>query len=183
MIERVLSTFAIAVVSIWLHELGHARAAVDFGDPLGARRWSWRPFVNLDPLFSLIVPLASSLLSGGAFVAGMGRPFLLQRANWRIIAAGPLVNLGLFFVFAAFDEWHWASVNLGLFIFNLLPIRPFDGWAIIACYRMAQKGRRAREEREAVGVLGPSPRGHRGDDITDAEAQEAVLGFTIPPEK
>ena len=165
MIERALATFAIGVVSIWLHELGHARAARDLRDRLGARRWTFRPFVNLDPIFSLIVPLVSSLLTGGAFIVGMGRPFLLQRPNWKIIAAGPTVNLALFFMFAAFDQWHVASINLGLFFVNMLPIRPFDGWAIISCYRMEKARRKSLQ-----------------NVVTTPEAQRNVLGFTIPPD-
>lgn len=180
MIERVLSSFVMGVVSIWLHELGHARAAVEFGDKLGARRWTWRPFVNLDPLFSVIVPLASSLLTGGSFVAGMGRPFMLERANWRIIAAGPFANLLLFLIFAVAGQWHWASINLGLALFNLLPIKPFDGWAIYACWKEDRDKRRFREQREKLGVV-DEPRGRRGEPVTDPEAQRETLGFTIPP--
>ncbi len=164
MIENALVSFAIGVVSIWLHELGHARAAVDLGDALGSRRWTRRPFVNLDPIFSLLVPLASSLLSGGAFVAGMGRPFLLERPNWKIIAAGPFVNLLMFLGCAVAGQWHWASINLGLFLVNMLPIKPFDGWAIYSCWNLNRRAALERKEREAAGIRGPVPRGHRGEE-------------------
>lgn len=141
----------VTVLSIWAHELGHALAAHFEEDRLAARRWTYRPWVNLDPVFSVIVPLASSLVSGGAFCIGMGRPFLLSRPNLCILVWGPLVNLLLAFWLAMWSlafpshndlTWLAARINFTLGLFNLLPIKPLDGWAIYAQSRFRRQFRK-----------------------------------------
>lgn len=146
-----------AIVSIWLHELGHAAACVLTNDRLGSRRWTLRPLVNLDPIFSILVPVASSLLSGGAFCVGIGRPFLLSRSNVRVIAAGPAVNLLLAVLGLLAGNamlWH---INVTLLVANLLPVPPLDGWAIAHALndwklRREVARERARLHRRVVGI-------------------------------
>ncbi len=129
-----ITIFLYVVVSIWLHELGHALACVATGDRLGARRWAVNPLVNLDPLLSLAIPLAASVVTGGALCAGIGRPFLLSRADWRVLAAGPAMNLFLL-VLGLLSNPVLASVNGVLLAVNLLPIKPLDGWGILHHFR------------------------------------------------
>ncbi len=61
---------------------------------------------------------------------GMGRPFLLERMDWRVLAAGPTANLLLAAVALAFGLVYLAQLNVILAVFNMLPIRPLDGWGI-----------------------------------------------------
>lgn len=145
-------TFGLTILAIWLHELGHALAARLVGDRLGGRRLTIKPLVNLDPILSLIVPLVTSLASGGYFAVGMGRPFLLTGPSVAICLAGPLVNL----VLAAF-AWplgfhHFALVNLVLVAFNLVPTKPTDGWAAWNAWQITRRQRRAREALAAETV-------------------------------
>jgi len=141
-----LTIFLLVVVSIWLHELGHALACRLVGDRLGARRWALNPLVNLDPVLSVIVPLGLSLLTGGWLYVGIGRPFLLSRADWRVIAAGPAVNL-LLLVLGLLGNPDLARVNGVLLVVNLLPVRPLDGWALLHEWREKRELRRMAIER------------------------------------
>lgn len=120
----------IAIVSLWLHELGHAVASRLYHDSFGERKLTWRPLVNLDPVFSIIVPIATAITSSGAFPVGMGRPFVLVKNRWQIALAGPLVNLALAVVLA-FVWPQAATINFALGFINLLPIYPLDGWVVL----------------------------------------------------
>jgi Zn-dependent protease len=132
-----LTIAGIAIVSIWLHELGHAFAShyVDY-DRLGSRRWAFNPLVNLDPVLSIILPLAASLVSGGGLCIGVGRPFLLSKAGgFRILFAGPFVNLLLMNTALVLGWEDLFRVNAALLAVNLLPVKPMDGWAILHNWR------------------------------------------------
>lgn len=136
----------VAIISIWLHELGHAAACRFTGDRLGSRRWSWKPFVNLDPILSIGVPVMFSLLSGGAFTAGVGRPFLLERYDWRVLIAGPTVNMVLVIVGALIGFEPLIRVNAALVLVNMLPLPPLDGWAIYKQLSLRAIARRRQRE-------------------------------------
>jgi Zn-dependent protease len=131
-----LATFAITVGSIWLHELGHAIASRNTGDRLGARRWTLKPLVNLDPALSILLPFLTSLTTGGIVAIGMGRPFLLANYNWRVAVAGPFVNLALAVILFLAGFHRAAFLNLMLFAFNMLPIKPLDGWAMVQGWKL-----------------------------------------------
>lgn len=97
--------------AVLLHEIGHAWAA----DRLGYRTRS----------------IAIDLFFGSAEVEMEHCP---PSDSIRIVAAGPLVNLILFFasmalmgIFPGTFLATLASVNLILFLFNILPIFPLDG--------------------------------------------------------
>ena len=131
------------IVAIWLHELGHALASRLVGDRLGRRRLTIKPLVNLDPILSLIVPLVTSLASGGYVTVGMGRPFLLTGPSVAICLAGPLVNLILAAVAWPLGLHHFAAINLVLVLFNLVPTKPTDGWAAWNAWKITRARRRA----------------------------------------
>ena len=75
------------------------------------------------PVFRLRIGLTGAVLSTGPMDRGQ---------EWKVAAAGPLVNLlcGLFALHSGF-----AQVNLLLACFNLLPVWPLDGGRILlACF-------------------------------------------------
>ncbi len=60
---------------------------------------------------------------------------LLSPVKEALIAfSGPFVNLLLFFVFYILDRNDYAVINLGLSLFNLLPVTALDGGHIISAF-------------------------------------------------
>ncbi|MDD3179842.1 MAG: M50 family metallopeptidase [Opitutaceae bacterium] len=134
---------------VLLHEFGHALACRQVGGRAD--------LIVLWPL------------GGVAYVSPPPRP----GATLWSIAAGPLVNVALFVLFglvAILDQrWGWATVNpnahaflrdaalmnLGLLIFNILPIYPLDGGQILRSLLWFPLGRaRSLLAASVVGLLG-----------------------------
>lgn len=120
-----LLAFSALVMSLVLHEVGHAYAAHLFGDDTAKRqgRLSLNPLRHLDPLGTLLLLLVGF---------GWARPVPIYPPAFRayrlglfaVSVAGILVNLAL----AAYVA---SSINLVLAVFNLLPIPPLDGSKIL----------------------------------------------------
>jgi Zn-dependent protease len=150
-----LIIFCVVVPSIILHEISHGYVANVFGDDTAKRagRLSLNPVVHVDPVGTLIVPALLALGSFGVF--GWAKPVPVNVGRLRsprnqgvlVSLAGPVVNAVLAVVFALvfvhfvrpgllatgnFDVGdqivYWASlVNVGLFVFNMIPVPPLDG--------------------------------------------------------
>lgn len=178
---KTMMLLLITVLSIWAHELGHALAASVVGDSLAARRLTIKPLVNLDPLLSFVLPLASSLLTGGLLCVGMGRPFLLSKPNAKILIAGPLMNLyialmaGVLYV----SGFEWAllvlRVNLVLAVFNALPIRPLDGWGVLVQWRYRVTMRKIANDRLRETEAREAEAFRRHADGLMREAEKSLL--------
>ncbi len=143
------------VMSVVLHEVGHAYAAYFLGDPTARLegRLSVNPLVHIDPFMSVIVP-GLLLMSGSPLLFGAAKPVPYNPYNFRnqkwgeaiVAAAGPAVNLLLAVIFAEVvhvgtmmglsETFISLSVNLVvmnifLAVFNLVPIPPLDGSKIL----------------------------------------------------
>ncbi len=143
------------IVSIVLHEVGHAYAANWLGDPTARLegRLSMNPLVHIDPLMSVIVP-GLLILTSSPFLFGAAKPVPYNPYNFRnqkwgeaiVAAAGPAVNLLLALIFAVvvqvgagtslsenflFLAAQLVVMNLFLAFFNLVPIPPLDGSKIL----------------------------------------------------
>lgn len=142
------------VISIILHELGHGFAALRLGDPTPnvQGRMNFSPLIHMGP-FSIVVLLVTGIAWG---MMPIDPTRLKGRyAEAKVAFAGPLVNiclaaLGLIAAVAwlritgnlpdentpaknAFDMlWLFASLNVVLFLFNLIPAPPLDGSHILA---------------------------------------------------
>ena len=144
----VLITIAIAFS---VHEFAHAYMAYRFGDPTAKNqgRLTLNPLAHLDPLGTFLILF---------FGFGWARPVPVNRylfAKPRLhgiltTLAGPVSNLLLAFVgaflrylvllvfpdgflqqgFASFF-YSFSFLNVLLFVFNLLPLPPLDGYRII----------------------------------------------------
>lgn len=131
------------VLSLTVHELGHALVAKCFGDTTAERagRITLNPIAHIDPIGLLMV-----IIVGFGFakpVPTNPANFTSPRADLWVAAAGPLMNLLLAVVcwnaFVLAWEAGWqnqagqifftllAQINLLLMVFNLLPIGPLDG--------------------------------------------------------
>ncbi len=98
---------AVLIVSIALHEFGHAIMADKLGDrlPRSQGRVTLNPVAHADPIGTLVFPLLGFVWSGGAgFGFGWGRPVMVnplaftrklaQRTAHMLVAlAGPMMNI------------------------------------------------------------------------------------------
>lgn len=149
---QILSIF-ILVLSIVAHEVAHGYAALLCGDSTAkiAGRLTPNPLKHLDFIGSFVVPAVFLLSSGG--VAGWAKPvpynpYMLKGrfAEVFVASAGVLTNIAIAIFFAlvlSFLPSELVSggygeviatiiyMNIGLFVFNLLPFPPFDGLRII----------------------------------------------------
>ena len=144
------------IFAVALHEAAHAFAAKWLGDDTAHRmgRTTLNPIVHIDPVGTVVLPLATFILTG--FVFGYAKPVPViasrlrnPRADVPVVAlAGPAANavMALFWavfalVFVTFlpDEAFFQEmakagvrVNLLFFAFNLIPLLPLDGGRILA---------------------------------------------------
>ncbi len=144
----------IIVYSIILHEIAHGYAAFLFGDKTAyyQNRLTLNPVPHVDVVGSIIVP-AMLILTGSSILAGWAKPVPVSEHNLNpyklgsfcVAFAGVFVNLLLCLVFALFGYLvadmsfkalcaTIAVTNLGLAIFNLIPVPPADGYRILSVF-------------------------------------------------
>ncbi len=137
------------MVAMTVHEWAHAFAAYKLGDPTAKNlgRMSLDPLKHMDPIGTICLVL---------FGFGWARPVMVNPRNLKnyrrddaiISLAGPIMNLltaflflGIYFLvlftFGITNEIvlnilnYIISINLGLGIFNLIPIPPLDGSKVL----------------------------------------------------
>lgn len=177
-ISQGIFPFLIVIYSIILHEIAHGYAAYVQGDQTANRagRLTLNPFPHIDIIGSVIVPLFAFLTAGTFF--GWAKPVPYNPYNIRkriglvfVASAGILINLflaliaGIIFKVlylqgALTEELGKAiftviSVNVSLAFFNLIPIPPFDGMAILEAMfpRIAIKSRVVYNPLYMVGAI------------------------------
>lgn len=141
----------ILMCSLSLHECGHAYMAHVLGDdtPYRDGRLTLNPLVHIDIIGTILVPAMGVFGLLGNFTAiGWAKPIYTDPRNFKrgqfdqalVTIAGPGVNFALALIatiLAALMQRLIPSltelfsmiitVNVGLFVFNLLPIPPLDG--------------------------------------------------------
>ncbi|HEU0036431.1 MAG TPA: site-2 protease family protein [Kofleriaceae bacterium] len=147
----------VLIVSVALHEFGHAYMATRLGDDTPRRqgRVTLNPLAHADPIGTILLPLIGGVYGAtGGF--GWGKPVQWQAsrirrgismstANILVSIAGPSMNLLLATFLALINTvlvWRGViaaagnadqilqfavTTNFVLFFFNLLPIPPLDG--------------------------------------------------------
>lgn len=154
--DSLLNVLAIAIPAVFaitVHEVAHGWAANQLGDPTAARlgRLSLNPLRHVDPVGTVLVPLALKLL-GSPFLFGWAKPVPVNWRNLRhfrrdvalVAAAGPAANLGMLIGWslllgsAAADTsfvkdmcWTGVFFNATIMTLNLIPIPPLDGSRIV----------------------------------------------------
>jgi Zn-dependent protease len=137
---------AIIVISIVLHELAHGFAAISQGDDTPERAGH----ITLDPVVHMGIPSLIMLVFIGMSWGQMPVNPNNFRHKWSdtfVSAAGPLSNLAIAFIacviIAIAKTYHvsllsteffgmMAMINVYLFLFNLLPIPPLDGFMVFS---------------------------------------------------
>lgn len=168
----VIGTILLAVT---LHEAMHAYAGYWLGDDTAKLngRLTLNPIAHLDPFGSLILPLLLYVLGLPIFGAAKPVPFNPNRVRHgdygaaMVALAGPLTNLllaivvGLTLRFGTLDSGMllydifqlFVYVNLGFFVFNMIPFPPLDGSRVL--YALAPEPVRDVMRRiESYGILG-----------------------------
>lgn len=153
-IKVVMVIFAVGI-SVILHEVVHGYVAKYLGDTTAEEegRLTLNPIVHIDPVFTLLLPVILAI--AGAPIFGAAKPVPVQghRLRWDefgmalVAVMGPLTNLvlafvgGLILAFINVDSLFWVNwwvifiqVNIGFFIFNMLPIPPLDGSRVLYAF-------------------------------------------------
>ena len=163
-----LTWFVVFIFSTTLHEAGHAWAAYKLGDSTayegGQVSLNPLPHIQREPIGMVLVPILSFALNGWmmGWASAPYDPAWAHRYPKRaalMAAAGPAANLlltvlaGLLIRFGLAGSIPGAEMpiailfllNLLLFAFNLLPVPPLDGSAILPMFMSDNVARRYRE--------------------------------------
>jgi Zn-dependent protease len=173
-----LTWFVVFVFSTTFHEAAHAFAAYRLGDPTayegGQVSLNPLPHIRREPFGMVLVPLLSFALNGWmmGWASAPYDPTWAHRYPKRaaiMAAAGPVANLilvllsGLAIRMVGPDSRGVIEVllilfflNLLLFVFNLLPVPPLDGSAILPMFMSDNAARRYREllHQPMISLLG-----------------------------
>ncbi len=158
-IQRAILYLIAFILSIAVHEFGHAWVANRLGDPTPRLqgRLTLAPQHHIDPIGTILMPIIMAfasvpLLAWGRPVqtnpAAYTRRFSMRTGSMLVAIAGPTMNLVMALLVSivivvgaklhAPDRllnamFHYlVSLNLSLMIFNLLPIPPLDGGSVLA---------------------------------------------------
>src|SRR5262252_2233240 len=171
-IRWILIYVFVLLISVALHEFGHAIMADRLGDDTPKRqgRVTLNPLAHADPIGTLLLPLLAGF--------GWGKPVQWQphrvrrsismaTASILVAIAGPMMNILLGIAIAivnvvliktntgSLEIWtvlQFATrINIMLFFFNLLPIPPLDGGHVAQSFTPY----RYRDQFEQYARFGP----------------------------
>jgi Zn-dependent protease len=164
---QTIAVWALPVLfAITLHEAAHGWVAAKLGDKtaLMLGRVTLNPFKHIDPIGTVLVPIA--LLVLGGFVFGWAKAVPISQRNFRrpqrdmawVAIAGPAANLVMALGWLALIKFAMSmgatfesggigsaqfllyagvagvTINLILMILNLLPLPPLDGSRVLAAF-------------------------------------------------
>jgi Zn-dependent protease len=149
------------VLSVSVHEFGHAWMANRLGDRLPAQqgRLTLSPMAHIHPIGTIVMPLVAVFMPGGFPLLAWGKPVqtnpkaytgISPRAGHMLVSLmGPAMNLllavGISILLIVLGRLGVLSpgiaqatidfflrLNIMLMFFNLLPVPPLDGGSVLA---------------------------------------------------
>lgn len=159
-------------VSVSFHEMMHALVAYRLGDDLAHAhgRISLNPLRHIDPVLTIALPAVMLLLGQSPILAAKPVPINTNRISGQefglaaVGLAGPLSNLLLATIGGlalsgisagstlADIVRLFVELNVGLFVFNMLPIPPLDGSRLL--YAVAPRPvQEVMEQIEQMGIF------------------------------
>ena len=175
----IIVVISVILVSMTLHEVMHGFVAYLLGDDTAKAqgRLTLNPIRHIDPFLTIILPVFLAIVGAPVFGGARPVPFNPARVKYDewgaalVAIAGPLTNLLIAFIvfgigvvsgvvttagieasFIGLLVQTTVMVNLGFFIFNIIPFPPLDGSRVL--YALAPDFvRRGMEVIERFGVL------------------------------
>lgn len=163
----------VLALSITFHEFMHAYISYKLGDETAkySGRLTLNPIAHIDPFATVLLPVMLFLAGLPVFGAAKPVPFNTQRLKYgdkgvaMVAIAGPLTNLALAIFISAWlrvvsvgalaESFFqlFVVVNIGFFVFNLIPFPPLDGSRVV--YAFAPESLRTlMRQIEAFGLMG-----------------------------
>ena len=180
MILEIIIVLTVILLSMTIHEVMHAFMGYALGDNTAKEegRLTLNPIKHIDPFMTILLPLIMVVLHAPVFGGAKPVPFNPNRVrfgDWGaalVALSGPITNLVIAFIAFGVGVFSGVinnagsvqptifgliistavSVNLGFFVFNMLPIPPLDGSRIL--YAVAPNSvRSVMQKIEQNGVL------------------------------
>jgi len=159
MILEIIVVLVVILLSMTIHEAMHAFMGYVLGDNTAKEegRLTLNPIRHIDPVMTILLPLIMVVLHAPVFGGAKPVPFNPNRVrfgDWGaalVAFSGPITNLIIAFIAFGVGVFSGVinnagtvqstifgliistavSVNLGFFVFNMLPIPPLDGSRIL----------------------------------------------------
>ena len=180
MVLEIIIVLTVILLSMTIHEAMHAFMGYMLGDNTAKEegRLTLNPIRHIDPVMTILLPLIMVILHAPVFGGAKPVPFNPNRVrfgDWGaalVALSGPITNLVIAFIAFGLGVFSGVinnagavqptifgliistavSVNLGFFVFNMLPIPPLDGSRVL--YAVAPDGvRGVMQKIEQNGVL------------------------------
>ena len=172
-VSYIVTIIVVILFSMTIHEALHGFVAYWLGDDTAKLqgRLTLNPIKHIDPFLTIILPVLLAI--SGAPIFGGAKPVPFNPARVRygewgaalVAIAGPLSNFLIAFISFGIYVLSLTSypevasfflvavlVNLGFFIFNMIPIPPLDGSRVL--YALAPEFvRRGMEAIERFGII------------------------------
>ena len=159
MVLEIIIVLTVILLSMTIHEAMHAFMGYMLGDNTAKEegRLTLNPIRHIDPVMTILLPLIMVILHAPVFGGAKPVPFNPNRVrfgDWGaalVALSGPITNLIIAFIVFGVGVFSGVinntgavqstifgliistavSVNLGFFVFNMLPIPPLDGSRIL----------------------------------------------------
>lgn len=153
MITSIIIVIGVVLFSMTVHEVMHGLVAYWLGDDTAKMqgRLTLNPIKHVDPFLTILLPVILVIMGGPIFGGAKPVPFNPARVRFEewgsalVAIAGPLTNLVLAFIFYSIYVLfqldlgtltgvivsYAVAVNLGFFVFNIIPIPPLDGSRVL----------------------------------------------------